>query len=90
MVELNPAGEDFSQQQHRKIPPTLILKPTDDMAVMQEEIFGPLLPVKAYDRIEDAIDYVTAPWRSTGSEPTRTSASGCWPPRPAAGPPSTT
>lgn len=58
VVELNPAGEDFSQQQHRKIPPTLILKPTDDMAVMQDEIFGPLLPVKAYDRIEDAIDYI--------------------------------
>ncbi|MCB1644625.1 MAG: aldehyde dehydrogenase family protein, partial [Pseudomonadales bacterium] len=46
LVEINPANEDFSQQQHHKIPPTLILNPTDDMAVMQEEIFGPLLPVK--------------------------------------------
>ncbi len=60
VVELNPAGEDFAQQEHRKIPPTLILDPTDDMTVMQDEIFGPLLPVKAYDRVEDAIGYVNA------------------------------
>lgn len=58
VVELNPAGESFGQQPHRKIAPTLILEPTDDMAVMQEEIFGPVLPVKAYDRIDDAIAYV--------------------------------
>ena len=31
IVEINPAGEDFSQQEHRKIPPTLIIDPTDDM-----------------------------------------------------------
>jgi coniferyl-aldehyde dehydrogenase len=42
IVEINPANEDFSQQEHRKIPPTLILNPTDDMKVMQEEIFGPV------------------------------------------------
>ena len=32
-----------------KIPPTLVLNPTDDMAIMKDEIFGPLLPVKTYD-----------------------------------------
>ena len=41
VVEINPAGEDFSQQEHRKIPPTLIINPTEEMKVMQEEIFGP-------------------------------------------------
>ena len=45
VIELKPEGEDLSQQEHRKIPPTLILEPTDDMKVMQEEIFGPVLPV---------------------------------------------
>jgi coniferyl-aldehyde dehydrogenase len=60
IVELNPADEDFSQQEHRKIPPTLILNPTDDMKVMQEEIFGPILPVKSYDAFEDALAYVNA------------------------------
>lgn len=60
VVELNPAGEDFSQQPYRKIPPTLILNPTDDMAVMQEEIFGPVLPVKTYRKTQEAIDYVNS------------------------------
>lgn len=60
VVELNPAGEDFSQQPYRKIPPTLILNPTEEMAVMQEEIFGPVLPVKTYRKSGEAIDYVNA------------------------------
>jgi coniferyl-aldehyde dehydrogenase len=60
IVEINPAGEDLSQQEHRKIPPTLILDPTDDMKVMQEEIFGPVLPVKTYKTLDEAVDYVNA------------------------------
>lgn len=58
IVELNPAREDFRQQPFWKIPPMLVLNPTDDMKVMQDEIFGPLLPVKTYDRVEEAIAYV--------------------------------
>ncbi|MDP1961021.1 MAG: coniferyl aldehyde dehydrogenase [Reyranella sp.] len=66
IVEINPAGEDLSQQPHRRIAPTLILNPTDDMKVMQEEIFGPLLPVKAYQKVDDAIDYINAHDRPLG------------------------
>jgi coniferyl-aldehyde dehydrogenase len=66
IVEINPAGEDFSQQEHRKIPPTLILGATDDMRVMQEEIFGPVLPVRAYKTFSDAIAYVNANERPLG------------------------
>jgi coniferyl-aldehyde dehydrogenase len=66
IVEINPAGEDFSQQEHRKIPPTLILNPTDQMKVMQEEIFGPVLPVMTYKSVEDAIGYVNAHDRPLG------------------------
>lgn len=58
IVEINPADEHFSQQPHHKIPPTLILNPTDDMTVMQDEIFGPLLPVKTYKSTSEAVDYV--------------------------------
>lgn len=28
------------------------------MKVMQEEIFGPVLPIKTYEKVEEAIDYV--------------------------------
>jgi len=55
VIEINPGGEDFSQQEHRKIPPTLILNATNDMSVMQEEIFGPVMPVMTYTSFEDTL-----------------------------------
>ena len=66
IVELNPADEDFSQQEHHKIPPTIIVEPTEDMKVMQEEIFGPILPVKSYKAVDDAIGYVNDHERPLG------------------------
>ena len=60
IVEINPANEDFSQQEHRKIPPTLILNATEEMSVMQEEIFGPVLPVRTYSALNDAITEINA------------------------------
>jgi coniferyl-aldehyde dehydrogenase len=58
VVEINPADENLTQQPHRKIAPTLILNPTDDMKVMQEEIFGPVLPVKTYKHVDEAVGYI--------------------------------
>jgi coniferyl-aldehyde dehydrogenase len=58
IVEINPAREDFRQQPFHKIPPTIVLNPSDDMKIMQDEIFGPLLPVKTYDKVDEAISYV--------------------------------
>jgi coniferyl-aldehyde dehydrogenase len=66
VVEINPAREDFTQQEFYKIPPTLVLDPTDDMKIMKEEIFGPLLPVKTYKTVDEAIDYVNANDRPLG------------------------
>ncbi|MDA9876373.1 coniferyl aldehyde dehydrogenase [Gammaproteobacteria bacterium] len=56
--EINPANEDFSQQEAFKIPPTLVMNPSDDMEIMQEEIFGPLLPIKEFTDINETISYV--------------------------------
>jgi acyl-CoA reductase-like NAD-dependent aldehyde dehydrogenase len=44
----------------RKLPPTLLLDPPDDLRVMQEEIFGPVLPVKRVGGLDEAIAYVNA------------------------------
>jgi coniferyl-aldehyde dehydrogenase len=66
IVEINPAGEDLRQQPHRRMAPALILNPTDDMKIMQEEIFGPLLPVRAYREIDEAIDYINVRDRPLG------------------------
>ena len=41
-------------------PPTLVADVTDDMAIMREEIFGPLLPVETYSTQDDAIARINA------------------------------
>jgi coniferyl-aldehyde dehydrogenase len=53
-------GTRVSGSASRTFLPTLLLGVTDDMAVMQEEIFGPILPVVTYDGLDDAIAYVNA------------------------------
>ncbi|WP_374403482.1 coniferyl aldehyde dehydrogenase [Niveibacterium sp.] len=42
----------------RKMAPVVLLGGTPQMRVMQEEIFGPILPVIPYDSLDDAIAYV--------------------------------
>ncbi len=44
----------------RQLPMSLVIDPPDDLALMQEEIFGPILPIKAYDTLDEAIDHVNA------------------------------
>jgi coniferyl-aldehyde dehydrogenase len=44
----------------RKFPPHIVLDPTDEMDILQREIFGPLLPIKTYRTKEEIRDYVTA------------------------------
>ena len=62
----NPANEDFSQQEFYKIPPTIITNTTDDMRFMNEEIFGPVLPVVDYDNVDEAIAKINAKDRPLG------------------------
>ena len=66
LIEVNPAGEDFGASNGNKMPLTILRNVTDDMKVMQEEIFGPILPVKTYAKMEDALDYVNAHDRPLG------------------------
>jgi len=66
VIEINPSNEDFSQQAHHKIPPTLIVDPDDSLSVMKEEIFGPILSVKTYESIEDTVDYINSKDRPLG------------------------
>jgi coniferyl-aldehyde dehydrogenase len=50
----------YPEAQGRRLPQSLVLDVNDDMKLMQDEIFGPLLPIVPYDRIEDAFAYVNA------------------------------
>ena len=66
VVEINPSNEDFTQQPHHKIPPTIVLNPSDDMKIMQEEIFGPVLPVKTYKDVSEPVNYINSKDRPLG------------------------
>ena len=44
----------------RLFPPTLILEPGDDAKVMQDEIFGPIFPIRSVPSLDAAIAYVNA------------------------------
>jgi coniferyl-aldehyde dehydrogenase len=57
VTEINPAGETLAPDA-RKLPPTLVIDPGEELAVMREEIFGPVLPIKTYSWLDEAIDYV--------------------------------
>lgn len=54
------AGDEIGAPAARKIAPVVLTGVTGEMEVMQEEIFGPLLPVIGYDTLEDAIAFVNA------------------------------
>ena len=44
----------------RRIALRVVTRVREDMTVMQQEIFGPILPVVPYDTLDDAIAYITA------------------------------
>ena len=55
VIQVNVAEEAWNAE-NRIFPPTLLAGVSDEMRVMQEEIFGPILPVVTYDGLEQAID----------------------------------
>ncbi|MCG8557113.1 MAG: coniferyl aldehyde dehydrogenase [Proteobacteria bacterium] len=57
VIEVNPAGE-AQLEAERKLAPTLLLDVNDDMHVLQEEIFGPLLPLLPYGSLDEALAYL--------------------------------
>lgn len=54
------AGDDDKQQlaKERRVPLTVVTNVTDDMKIMQEEIFGPLLPIMNAESQEESLEYI--------------------------------
>lgn len=48
----------YDQGQARRMPHSLLLNVSDEMKVMQDEIFGPLLPIVPYRGIDEAFAYI--------------------------------
>jgi coniferyl-aldehyde dehydrogenase len=58
IISINPMQEDLVPS--RKIAPTLLTNVSPDMQIMQEEIFGPILPILEYDQIDEVIDFINS------------------------------
>ena len=48
----------FEGARERLFTPTLVLDAPDDSALMREEIFGPILPIRTYRTVDDAIAWI--------------------------------
>jgi coniferyl-aldehyde dehydrogenase len=59
VIATGPSPERAARRAHT-LPPTLVLDVHDGMRIMQEEIFGPLLPIVAYRDLDEAIAFVNA------------------------------
>lgn len=54
------AGAPAQGGDPRALPPTIVDRPADDAPIMQEEIFGPLLPIVPYRTLDEAIATIEA------------------------------
>jgi len=59
-AKIRTAGDDDKQQlaKERRVPLTVVTDTTPDMRIMQEEIFGPLLPIVASETLDESLDTV--------------------------------
>ena len=59
-------NESTINRETRQMPLTLVLDPPADLSMMQEEIFGPIIPVIPYDSVEEVIGRINAGDRPLG------------------------
>ncbi len=64
VVELEPNAR--TDRETRRMPISLVIDPAPDLRIMQEEIFGPILPVVPYDDVDAAIAAINAGERPLG------------------------
>ncbi len=58
IIDLIPGA--VADDDARRMPPTLVSGVNDEMAVMQNEIFGPILPIMTFRRLDEVLAYVNA------------------------------
>ena len=57
---INLAEGQTPEASKRKFPPHLALNSTAEMEIMRREIFGPILPIRLYDKPEEVVDAINA------------------------------
>lgn len=59
-ASVHPLINEPSDQSSRKLTPTVVLGVNPTMQIMQDEIFGPILPIMEYRDLDEAIAYINA------------------------------
>src|SRR3569623_3429382 len=59
-AQLHPLTDSGPDAARRRFPPIAVTNAPQDCELMQEEIFGPLLPADPYDTLDDAIAWINA------------------------------
>lgn len=59
-AQLHPLADGAADPAARRFPLMAVTGAPDESALMQEEIFGPLLPIVPYDTLDDAIAWINA------------------------------
>tara|TARA_B110000503_G_scaffold77241_2_gene119055 strand:+ start:359 stop:1783 length:1425 start_codon:yes stop_codon:yes gene_type:complete len=65
-ISITLAPNSVTNDTTRKFPPTLLTGVTSNMRVMQEEIFGPILPIITYQHIDEVLHYINSQDRPLG------------------------
>lgn len=57
---IKPLEQNQQDQQKHRMGLHIVTQVSDEMTLMQDELFGPILPIKTYEKLDDAIAYVKA------------------------------
>ncbi len=60
VIQSKPVDEEVPDRATRKIPLTVVVNPPEHLKVSQNEIFGPVLSVYTYERLDDAIERINS------------------------------
>lgn len=60
VIQIGGSAEPACKTHARTMMPSVLLDVTDEMDVMRDEIFGPILPIVPYCSLEEAVDYVNS------------------------------
>ncbi len=64
VIQLDEGGA--VNRETRQMPLSLVVDPPQDLGIVRDEIFGPILPVRPYDSVDEAVAYVNSQERPLG------------------------
>ena len=60
VIPLADVRDAAAAESRQLLPPTVVIDPDDEARVMQEEVFGPILPIKPYRTFDEVVGYINA------------------------------